>query len=106
MERSVRHLRRNRTRLQIAADIIEIAKEGSRRTRIMYQGNLSFELLRRYLDFLTRSGLLKVQERGEDRIYVATEKGRRFLEEFRDLQRYSEMADTKRKTLERHLLSA
>jgi len=72
----------------------------------MYQGNLSFELLRRYLDFLTRSGLLKVQERGEDRIYVATEKGRRFLEEFRDLQRYSEMADTKRKTLERHLLSA
>jgi len=106
LERSVRHLRRNRTRLQIAADIIEIAKEGSRRTRIMYQGNLSFELLRRYLDFLTRSGLLKVQERGEDRIYVATEKGRRFLEEFRDLQRYSEMADTKRKTLERHLLSA
>lgn len=91
--------------MQIAAEIIEIAKEGSRKTRIMYQGNLSFELLRRYLDFLTKSGLLKVQERGEDRMYVATEKGRRFLEEFRDLQRYSEMADTKRKTLERHLAS-
>jgi predicted transcriptional regulator len=72
----------------------------------MYQGNLSFQLLQKYLDFLTRSGLLKVQESGKDMVYVATDKGRRFLEEFRELQRYSEMVDTKRKALERHFAIA
>lgn len=93
--------RKNRSRLQIAVDILMVTKDGSNKTRIMYQANLSFELLRRYLDFLTRSGLLKTVR--NEKSYVTTEKGYAFLEEYHEFQRYSEIVETKRRTLERDL---
>ena len=90
--------RQYRSRIQIAADILKIAKDGSRKTRIMYQGNLSFDLLQKYLDMLVNFGLLDV--RGSEKSYIATEKGRRFLEDYRELQKYSEVADSKKRALE------
>ena len=90
--------RQYRSRIQIAADILKIAKDGSRKTRIMYQGNLSFDLLQKYLDMLVNFGLLEV--RGSEKSYIATEKGQRFLEDYRELQKYSEMADSKKRALE------
>ena len=90
--------RQYRSRIQIAADILEITKNGSRKTRIMYQGNLSFDLLQKYLDMLVNFGLLEV--RGSEKSYIATEKGQRFLEDYRELQKYSEMADSKKRALE------
>lgn len=94
--------RQYRSRIQIAADIIEIARSGSRKTRIMYLGNLSFDLLQKYLDMLVNFGLIEVQGESEVK-YVATEKGRQFLEDFNELQKYSEIADTKKRSLERSL---
>jgi predicted transcriptional regulator len=91
--------RQYRSRIQIAADIIEIAKDGSRKTRIMYQGNLSFDLLQKYLDMLVNFGLLEIRG-GAEKNYIATEKGQRFLEDYRELQKYSEMADSKKRALE------
>jgi predicted transcriptional regulator len=88
--------------LEIAVDILEVAKSGSHKTRIMYQANLSFELLRKYLDYLTRAGLLRAGER-EARVFVTTAKGHRFLEEFYELRRYSEIVESKRLSLERDL---
>jgi len=94
--------RQYRSRIQIAADILEIAKNGSRKTRIMYLGNLSFDLLHKYLDMLVNHELLET--RGDpERSYVATEKGRRFLEDYYELQKYSEIAESKKRTLERFL---
>jgi predicted transcriptional regulator len=94
--------RQYRSRIQIAADILEIAKDGSRKTRIMYQGNLSFDLLQKYLDMLVNFGLLEVRG-GAEKSYIATEKGRRFLEDYRELQKYSEMVEVKRHSLESSL---
>lgn len=91
--------RRYRSRIQIAANILEIAKHGSRKTRIMYLGNLSFDLLQKYLNLLVNLGLLEVTN-GEERTYVATEKGRGFLEDFYELQKYSEVAGAKKRVLE------
>ena len=90
--------RRYRSRIQIAADILEIARNGSRKTKIMYLGNLSFDLLRRYLDMLATHGLIEF--RNPENSYVATDKGRRFLEEYHELQKYSEMVETKKRVLE------
>jgi len=95
--------RQYRSRLQIAADIIEIAKDGTRKTRIMYLGNLSFDLLQRYLDLLLSFGLIQVRN---GRGYIATEKGLHFLEEYRELRRLSEMAESKRRALERSLTTS
>jgi len=91
--------RQYRSRIQIAADILEIAKNGSRKTRIMYLGNLSFDLLQKYLDMLVNFGLLEARG-GSEKSYVATEKGRHFLEDYRELRRYSEMAQSRRRALE------
>jgi predicted transcriptional regulator len=91
--------RQYRSRIQIAADILQIAKAGSRKTKIMYLGNLSFDLLQKYLDMLVNYDLLEVQG-GPDKSYVATEKGKQFLEDYYELQKYSQIVDSKKRALE------
>ena len=94
--------RQYRSRIQIAADILEIARSGSRKTRIMYQANLSFDLLQKYLDLLVRFGLLEIHG-GPEKNYVATDKGRRFLEDYHELEKYSGMVESKKRALETSL---
>ncbi len=91
-----------RNRMEIAAGILEIAKNGSRKTRIMYLGNLSFDLLQKYLDMLVNLGLLSVRN-GNEKIYVATEKGHEFLEDFNELQKHCEVGDARKRALEKSL---
>jgi predicted transcriptional regulator len=94
--------RQYRSRIQIAADILEIARAGSRKTKIMYLGNLSFDLLQKYLDLLVNYELLEVRG-GPEKSYVSTEKGRQFLVDYYELQKYSEMAESKKRALETSL---
>jgi predicted transcriptional regulator len=91
--------RQYRSRIEIAADILEIAKNGARKTRIMYMGNLSFDLLQKYLDLLVKLRLVEIRG-GPEKSYVATEKGRRFLEDFYELQQHSEIVKAKKHALE------
>jgi len=78
---------RNRGRLEIVADILSVAESGSSKTRIMYQANLSYRLLIRYLDMILKAGLVYLNDSSE---YVTTAKGRDFLEKFR---KYSKRVD-------------
>jgi predicted transcriptional regulator len=104
--RSAGTKRRYRSKIQIAADILEVAKYGSRKTKIMYMSNLSFDLLEKYLDLLVNFGLLEVKIRGQqEKTYVATEKGKWFLDDFRELQEYSRMAEARKRSLEASLTS-
>jgi predicted transcriptional regulator len=91
--------RQYRSRIQITADILEIAKNGSRKTKIMYLGNLSFDLLQKYLDMLVNYELLDIHG-SADKSYMATPKGKQFLEDYRELQKYSQMVDSKKRALE------
>jgi predicted transcriptional regulator len=88
--------------MEIAAGILEIARNGSRKTRIMYLGNLSFDLLQKYLDMLVKLDLLESRS-GKEKTYAATEKGRRFIEDFNELQKHSEVVESKKRALERTL---
>ena len=65
-----------RDRLQIIADILLIASERARKTRIMYQANLSYKLLCRYLGQVVDAGLVRFED---DDCYVLTGKGKEFL---------------------------
>lgn len=94
--------RQYRSRIKITADILEIAKTGSRKTKIMYLGNLSFDLLQKYLEMLERYGLLEVHGDSE-KSYVATEKGKQFLADYHELQKYAQMVDSKKRALETSL---
>lgn len=64
--------------MDITADILELALNGERKTRLMYRASLSHPQLTVYLELLTSGGLLKYVE--DKKLYQTTEKGRRFLE--------------------------
>ena len=99
-----KHKRQYRDRIEITANILEIAKDGSRKTRIMYLGNLSFDLVQKYLSQLVQLDLVEVKETsGGEKTYYVTAKGERFLADFRELQKHAEIADTKKQVLENAL---
>ena len=80
----------HRSRMDILSDILQVAKEGARKTEIMHQCNLSFKQLCTYLDLLVSMGLLKSTppEPGEKRnsnTYETTGKGRAFIQAYRNL---------------------
>src|SRR5512136_1574964 len=63
---------KRRDKLRIIAEILEIAKNGTLKTQIMYKANLSFAQLNEYLKFMLKIRLMeKVDNRGKD-VYVAT----------------------------------
>src|SRR4030042_4301342 len=84
-----------RDRLQIIADMLYTARNGAKKTQIMYKANLSYRLLGRYLREVLNAGLVKF-ENGNS--YVLTAKGKKFLNRHVE---YSELC----KGLERKLVS-
>jgi predicted transcriptional regulator len=71
---------KRRDKLSIIAEILEIAKDGTLKTQIMYKANLSFAQLNDYLKFMLKTSLLKkFVVKGKD-VYEATEKGVDFLQ--------------------------
>jgi predicted transcriptional regulator len=76
---------KRRDKLSIIAEILEIAKDGTLKTQIMYRANLSFAQLNDYIKFMLKVGLLnKLRANGKD-VYVATEKGIDFLHQHSEL---------------------
>jgi len=95
--------RKNRTRLEIAVSMLEIAKQGVKKTQLMYLGNLSFELLQKYLNSLMQSGLIEAQQGGNQCTYKTTQKGLQFLRDYQELLKYAALLSTKKSSLEKSL---
>jgi len=77
--------KRGRDRLFVIAEILEIAEEGALQTQIMYRANLSYSLLRDYLRFMLKNGLLiKTVSKGVT-VYKSTLKGLNFLRRYREI---------------------
>ena len=74
-----------RRRFEIIADILRVAGQGSKKTKIMYFANLSYLLLKKYLDDSLHAGFLRFN--GES--YEVTERGQVFLERFNDFSNKS-----------------
>lgn len=70
-----------RNRLEIISDMLAVVSEnnGAKKTQIMYQANLSYKLLRRYLREISDAGLVRAGDKGA---YELTRKGKEFLERF------------------------
>jgi len=96
--------RKNRTRLEIAVSMLEIAKQGVKKTQLMYLGNLSFELLQKYLNSLMNSGLIEAQQQGGNQCtYKTTQRGLQFIRDYQDLLKYAALLSTKKSSLEKSL---
>jgi predicted transcriptional regulator len=75
-----------RNRLDIIADILFVVKRGSaKKTQIMYGANLSYAVLTKYLAEVVKACLIRFES--GTRCYVLTEKGKEFLERYREYSR-------------------
>lgn len=68
-----------RSKEDIIADILKVARENPKKTHIMYRANLSHSLLCRYLDMLIEAGLI---DRRYDDFYILTTKGSDYLKRY------------------------
>ncbi len=77
----ISELLQRRDRHDIIADILKTAKEGKRKTYIMYKARLSHSQLKLYLELLNRSGMIIYS----DGVYRTTPKGLTFVREFESI---------------------
>jgi predicted transcriptional regulator len=71
-----------RSRLDIIADILQVVSQNAKKTQIMYQANLSYKVLQRYLRNITAASLIDFEHEGQH--YVLTSKGQEFLEAYKE----------------------
>lgn len=82
---------KNRGRLEIVKDVLSIALVRVRKTKIMYQANLSYAQLERYRRMLLEQGLVGCHG---DSCYLTTWKGKKFLQMYADyLERIKKISD-------------
>lgn len=95
-----------RGRLDIIADILNVVSGDAKKTQIMYQANLSYAVMQKYLGELSAASLIAFEE--EKTCYILTEKGHEFLRAYEEysktnkhVQKRLSEAQTKKKVLER-----
>ena len=72
-----------RSRLEIYRDILRAVSEGERKpTLIMYRSNLSWRTCTRYINRLSKEGLLTVTKSGVHRVINLTSQGRKAMQDF------------------------
>lgn len=71
-----------RSKFDIIADILHVVREGAKKTRIMYQANLSYKLLTKYLIEIRRAYLIRFER--ERKCYVLTQRGKEFLVTYKE----------------------
>jgi len=83
-----------RDRFDIIADILYVASRDAKKTQIMYQANLSYKVLQRYLYDILDSSLVTFEKHKQ--CYTLTGKGQEYLDAYKDYARSS-------KSIEKHL---
>jgi predicted transcriptional regulator len=76
-----------RSDMEINAAILQVARNGAKKSHIVYQANLNFKIGKKYLERLIHSGLLK-EANGETHAFRTTAKGVDYLNYFRGLKDY------------------
>jgi len=74
-----RNQNKHRSRLEIVVDMLSVALAKAKKTRIMYQSNLSYRLVDKYLESLLGSGLVECDDQS---FYSVTERGKEFLQKY------------------------
>lgn len=83
-----------RGRLDIIADILQVASQDAKKTQIMYGANLSYRLMQRYLNDIIEASLIRFENNNQ--CYILTSKGQEYLDAYREYSRSN-------KTIEKRL---
>ena len=76
-----------RSNIEIFADILQIAKEGAKKSHIVYKANLNFKIANKYLHRLKQLGLINGPKTGTN-TFETTKKGFEYLDQFETFQPY------------------
>jgi predicted transcriptional regulator len=68
---------KNRSRIEIAATILETVREGAAKTRVMYSAFISYSQSKEYLKLLMDKGMIEYNN--DEKKYYITPAGREFL---------------------------
>jgi predicted transcriptional regulator len=79
---------RKRSKLEITADILRVAVGGARKSHIVYQANLNFQIIKNYLKELINSGLLQSPTNGS-KLYTTTEKGLQYINYYEGMKQFT-----------------
>jgi predicted transcriptional regulator len=74
-----------RSSMEIMVNILEEARNGINKTRLVYRTNLNFIVVQKYINFLSDKGLIRTDQR-PNLVFVTTERGGQFLDEFAKLR--------------------
>jgi predicted transcriptional regulator len=80
-----------RSKLDIIADILNVASRNPKKTQIMYQANLSFHVLQKYLAEISGASLICFED--NTRCYALTDKGKEFLETYKQYSKTNRQAE-------------
>ena len=75
-------MRTYRGKWDIIADILRVVSGNAKKTQIMYQANLSYKVLQKYLAEIVVASLVSFED--VERCYILTAKGREFLEVYQE----------------------
>jgi predicted transcriptional regulator len=89
----------NRSRTEIISDLIEASRSGAKKTHLMYRGNLSYQVLSQYLEYMMSADLIREDNSSGERLYFATAKGLRFLDLERELSTIASFNDQPKRTI-------
>ena len=71
---------RRRSNIEIIAEMLKIGENGAGKTKIMYNANLSYSQIQKYLGYLISQGFIDKLELGNPSVtYRVTESGLRLL---------------------------
>jgi predicted transcriptional regulator len=94
-----------REHFDIIADMLNVAGRNPKKTRIMYQANLSYSILQRYLQEIVAASLVSFESQSQS--YSLTPKGQEFLYAYKEYSKTRQHVEkrlndvaTKRKVLE------
>jgi len=82
-------LRRNN--IEVLVKILELTQNGKRKTKIMYQCNLSYPATVKAINFLLEKGMMEKRSP----LYYTTSKGLEFLMKFRELEQLLKVENIK-----------
>ena len=74
-----------RGKLEIIYDILSLCTGPTGKTYIMYQANLSYSQLQKYLEYLLQINLLQTDNAGETELYIITNKGINLIQHYKKL---------------------
>jgi predicted transcriptional regulator len=85
-----------RSKLEMYVDILKVlAQKGpTKLTHIMYKANVNSSILKEYLDFLIKQGLIEERAVGKNRVvYANTDRGSTVIKYFRELNKALSVID-------------